>query len=493
MKTILLTACFVLCVTSAYGQAVPLDDVTVQLTANGGDLRNPHLHVQWNQNAQGVNQSQVSFINFTTSMFPSGLTAPQIQKATLLLFVEKGGQPGNITVCELASAWSSSNMTGNAFPPCKGGISPVSFTVTASQLMNGSFITVDVTSIVQDWYSSGGNYGIALLAEPPLTGMGNGINAQFDSMKDNGTGYPSSLQLVLQSQGPQGIPGPMGSPGATGATGAAGTNGTNGATGATGPEGPIGLTGATGPQGSAGPKGDTGPTGPQGATGATGATGTTGATGPQGTIGLTGATGGTGPQGPIGLTGATGAAGAAGTNGTNGATGANGATGPVGPAGAMGLPGTNGATGPEGPIGLTGATGAQGQAGTNGTNGTDGTNGTGFNFKGPFAATTQYSENDVVTYGGSSYLAMEPIQESTNGDGKATPETDMVNWSVMAAAGAPGATLHKWGQRISLLQTFVLLRHRVAGKAMNIATAFDANSDHGFGCRACRPQNGNCG
>ncbi|MGA8540155.1 MAG: hypothetical protein WB566_11700, partial [Terriglobales bacterium] len=237
--------------------------------------------------------------------------------------------------------------------------------------------------------------------------------------------------------------------------GAAGASGSQGPAGAAGPQGPTGLTGATGPQGPAGAVGATGPQGSIGLTGATGAqgpAGAVGATGPQGSIGLTGATG---AQGPIGFTGAQGPQGTPGTAGTNG-TGFN-FTGPFnnstsynindvatyngstyvatvvnqgagtpdsnptdwtvmaqqGAAGATGAQGPAGAQGPQGPIGLTGANGAQGPAGVAGpqgaagTNGTNGINGTAFNFTGAWSSTQSYNVNDVATFNGASYIAMQ--------------------------------------------------------------------------------------
>ena len=81
-------------------------------------------------------------------------------------------------------------------------------------------------------------------------------------------------------------------------------------------------------------------------------------------------------------------------------------------------------------MGLTGATGPQGPQGTPGTNGT---NGTGFNFTGPFSASTSYNVNDVATYNGSSYVAIVASQ------GAGTPDTNPTDWTLMAQQGAAGA------------------------------------------------------
>jgi hypothetical protein len=163
-----------------------------------------------------------------------------------------------------------------------------------------------------------------------------------------------------------------------------------------------------------------GPQGPAGPKGTTGATGPVGPIGPQGAIGLTGATGASGaigPAGPIGPTGVTGA---------TGAQGAKGDTGETGPQGPIGLTGAAGATGPAGPIGPTGATGATGATGPSGA---------GFNFREAWLTGTPYSQNDVVTYNGSTYVALTP-----NGDAyPATPEGDTAQWALMASKGDTGA------------------------------------------------------
>lgn len=212
MKRVLIAALILLSTAGAvFSQAVPSDDVSLQMNG-GGDARDPHLRVQYNApDANGNDKSIHSFVKFDLSVFPSNLPAQNIQKATLILYVEKGGTigstTGHITVCQLGANWTSTSVTGTTAPACATGVSPVSFAITAAQIKNGSFVTVDVTPIVQNWYLGQGNFGFGLFAEPPITGTGQGINVEIDSIQDGGSGYPSTLNLVLQSQGPQGIPG----------------------------------------------------------------------------------------------------------------------------------------------------------------------------------------------------------------------------------------------------------------------------------------------
>jgi hypothetical protein len=121
-----------------------------------------------------------------------------------------------------------------------------------------------------------------------------------------------------------------------------------------------------------------------------------------------------GPQGPQGPQGAQG------PQGTVGPQGQTGATGPGGPAGAVG------ATGPQGVMGLTGATGPIGPQGPAGTNGK------GFDFTGPFSVSTAYNVDDVATYNGSSYVA------TVTNQGGGTPDTNPMDWTLMAQQGATG-------------------------------------------------------
>lgn len=110
---------------------------------------------------------------------------------------------------------------------------------------------------------------------------------------------------------------------------------------------------------------------------------------------------------------------------TYGAIGPQGPAGPAGPTGSQGLAGATGATGPQGPRGLTGAPGAPGPAGANGV---------GFTFLNAFDPYATYALNNVVTYNGSSYIAIVPNGPNPSGP---TPDKNP-SWSLMAAVGAAG-------------------------------------------------------
>ncbi len=324
-----------------------------------------------------VGNGNTALLQFDLSELPPGTTAGQIAGATLRLYVNRIFTTGTVTLEPVSSAWSEASASASLAP----ALGPAFGSFTPAQ--GYTFITIDVTSLVQGWVSApASNFGVALASAS--------ASVVFDSKENDATGHPAQLDITLA--GPQGLPGPAG------------------LTGATGPIGPIG------PSGPAGAQGATGPAGPQGAIGLTGATGATGSTGPTGPAGATGATGPAGAQGPIGLTGATGlqaptalrvATGAAGAQGpianfsgnwsstttynfgdavycaacsTNGSSYVSLVNGNVGfdpPTSnvkwsLLAQQGATGATGPAGPTGLTGPQGLQGSQGPAGTNGTNG-------------------------------------------------------------------------------------------------------------------------
>ena len=212
-----------------------------------------------------------------------------------------------------------------------------------------------------------------------------------------------------------------------------------------------GGAGSEGPAGPQGPQGVAGPAGPPGATGPMGLSGAPGAQGPSGAAGAAGANGNTVLNGAVDPTPAVGADGDFYINTTNSTIfgprvadtwpagvsliGATGAQGPAGAAGATGAQGPAGAAGSAGPQGIQGIQGFVGPSGPQGPAGAAGTNGTGFDFLNAFNASASYVIDDVVTYNGSTYLAIA----ANSGPSNPTPDTNPSAWSVMAEEGAAGA------------------------------------------------------
>jgi hypothetical protein len=91
--------------------------------------------------------------------------------------------------------------------------------------------------------------------------------------------------------------------------------------------------------------------------------------------------------------------------------GAQGPPGPQGPQGPQGAQGPNGLSGPMGPIGPQGPTGPAGV-----TN------------RGSWSSSTNYQPNDIVAYGGSSWLALLPNNNSS-------PYRSNPNWQLLAGKG----------------------------------------------------------
>src|SRR6201997_1236276 len=80
---------------TSYGPMdLPTEDVTIQMNNNGPAQTGGALHIQYAANAQGLNQSHNGLIRFNLKSLPAGLTAANIQSATLTMFVEAGGSPG---------------------------------------------------------------------------------------------------------------------------------------------------------------------------------------------------------------------------------------------------------------------------------------------------------------------------------------------------------------------------------------------------------------
>lgn len=111
-------------------------------------------------------------------------------------------------------------------------------------------------------------------------------------------------------------------------------------------------------------------------------------------------------QGPVGPQGVTGAPGLPGTPGVTGLTGA------VGPAGPQGIQGVQGPVGPAGPTGASGSGG-----------------GTSWNYQGTYGSTVNYALNDVVVFGGSSYVSLVAVNRGN------TPGLSAAQWGLLAAGG----------------------------------------------------------
>jgi len=104
--------------------------------------------------------------------------------------------------------------------------------------------------------------------------------------------------------------------------------------------------------------------------------------------------------------------------------------GPAGPQGPRGYQGDTGLTGPQGPQGEPGEPGLNGLEGETGPQGPAGADGTGFIFRGEWNDADYFNINDVVTFNGESYIA---IQSSV-----VVYPVETTHWTKIAAKGDQG-------------------------------------------------------
>ncbi|NCA17178.1 MAG: hypothetical protein EBS90_09050, partial [Betaproteobacteria bacterium] len=163
-----------------------------------------------------------------------------------------------------------------------------------------------------------------------------------------------------------------------------------------------------------------------------------------------------------------------GTQGTQGIQGSLGVTGNIGPTGLTGLQGAQGINGIQGVQGIQGTLGAQGAQGAQGTQGsgiqgTQGVQGTSLVIRGPWNSVNSYSINDVVSYNGSSWVAIMPNQ------GNYPPSTSPTQWQLVASQGTQGIQGAGASLEISLINSSNTITGNVSGVS---ALRFD--SDSGF-------------
>jgi collagen triple helix repeat protein len=175
------------------------------------------------------------YMRFELSALPDN---PEVQKATLRLFVFGVITAGTVEVVRIAAPWQEGTITAAASPALGNTIA--SFTVGTGDTLH--FVDVDMTGVVQDWARGfSDNHGLAL-----RSAEGGAVNVIFDSKESIVTSHAPELEVVVGGVGEQGPIGPPGTPGPPGPPG---------------PQGPLGPAGPSGPQGPPGPEGAEGPAG----------------------------------------------------------------------------------------------------------------------------------------------------------------------------------------------------------------------------------------
>lgn len=173
-----------------------------------------------------VGGSALSLLRFDlASVLPTGTSADQVKKATLLVATGPVSTAGQFEVQAVYGPWDEATVTANTMPALGGYGSGTMARVATT----GEFVPVDVTALVKSWVSNpAANHGLALVAKPGAAGA----VISLPSKEAIASGRYTRLDVTLTNQGPAGERGPAG---------------------ATGPAGPQGAQGPQGPQGPAGP------------------------------------------------------------------------------------------------------------------------------------------------------------------------------------------------------------------------------------------------
>ena len=116
-----------------------------------------------------VASTQKTFIQFdlsSMSALPSPLTSADIDKASLILFVDGVGAAGSIDVHQVTTTWNEGTISGTSSPTI--GSTVTSFMVTASR----QYVVIDITTLVQAWLTTpASNHGVALVPTTPASGL----------------------------------------------------------------------------------------------------------------------------------------------------------------------------------------------------------------------------------------------------------------------------------------------------------------------------------
>jgi hypothetical protein len=180
-----------------------------------------------------------SVLRFDLGTIPPGAT---VTRARLRLWISLLEDTGSIDLRAIQTAWAESTVTASNAPT----LGPVLVTAAIGTANANNFLTLDITSLVNSWYTGAAtNNGLALLAN-----AADNIRVELDSKENQLASHSPEIEIALA--GPAGPPGPQGPQGVAGAQGL------------TGPAGPPGAQGVPGPTGSQGPAGAKGPPGPAG-------------------------------------------------------------------------------------------------------------------------------------------------------------------------------------------------------------------------------------
>lgn len=205
------------------------------------------------------------------------------RRLRLRVWVNNVARPGSVDILPVTTAWNEETVTFNTAPTL--GAPEITGLLVAADRKR-TFLSVDLTALVQDWVGGGlANHGLAIRS-------GAGTNVAFDSKESLAGGHEPALEIILADSGAQSPAGPQGEKGDQGIQGERGDKGEPGPQGLKGDQGfqglrgDQGLPGAPGVKGDEGDTGEAGPIGPKGDPGTQGERGLIGIEGPFGNLQL---------------------------------------------------------------------------------------------------------------------------------------------------------------------------------------------------------------
>jgi hypothetical protein len=135
-----------------------------------------------------VSQSDFALLQFDLSPLPASVTAANIQKATLTVFVNKAFSSGNLALGLAPTPWQESTATYNNV-----GLPIVTTPYTMAVNASDTYVTFDVTSIVASWISNpSANYGLELYS------FEGSASLSLDSKEATATSHAATIDVTLK-------------------------------------------------------------------------------------------------------------------------------------------------------------------------------------------------------------------------------------------------------------------------------------------------------
>ncbi len=151
---------------------------------------NPTLNFG-NSPTLNVSQSDFALLQFDLSPLPASVTAANIQKATLTVFVNKAFSSGNLALGLAPTPWQELTATYNNV-----GLPIVTTPYTMAVNASDTYVTFDVTSIVASWISNpSANYGLELYS------FEGSASLSLDSKEATATSHAATIDVTLKLQG----------------------------------------------------------------------------------------------------------------------------------------------------------------------------------------------------------------------------------------------------------------------------------------------------